>query len=102
MKKATASSILVTAMMLAVAVLAQAQQPVGIPRMGVLPGASASFYSAWLEALRQRLRDFGYIEGKTFSLTTDTQTGKLTGCLTSRPSSSVSKSTSSSPPARAF
>ena len=64
MKKATASSILVAAMMLAVAVLAQAQQPARIPRIGILSPASASFFSARVEAFRQRLRELGYVEGK--------------------------------------
>jgi hypothetical protein len=48
MKKVTASSILVAAMMLLVAVLAQAQQPAGIHRIGILVLASASSYSVWV------------------------------------------------------
>jgi putative ABC transport system substrate-binding protein len=43
---------------------AQAQQPAKIPRVGILVAASASFYSARVEALRQRLRELGYVEGK--------------------------------------
>jgi putative ABC transport system substrate-binding protein len=64
MKKATASSILVAAMMLAVAVSAQAQQPARISRIGILSPVSESFFSARVEAFRQRLRELGYVEGK--------------------------------------
>src|SRR5689334_5875370 len=45
-------------------VVAQAQQPAGIPRIGILLAPSASSYSAWVEAFRQRLRELGYVEGK--------------------------------------
>ena len=45
-------------------VVAQAQQPAGIPRIGILSPASASFFSARDEAFRQRLRELGYVEGK--------------------------------------
>ncbi|HEY2917540.1 MAG TPA: ABC transporter substrate-binding protein [Candidatus Binatia bacterium] len=42
----------------------QAQQPARILRIGILIAASASFYSARVEAFRQRLRELGYVEGK--------------------------------------
>ena len=43
----------------------QAQQPGKIPRIGILsPGGSSSFTSARAEALRRRLRELGYVEGK--------------------------------------
>jgi putative tryptophan/tyrosine transport system substrate-binding protein len=45
-------------------VAAQAQQPAGIPRIGILLPASASFFLPRVEALRQRLRELGYVEGK--------------------------------------
>jgi putative ABC transport system substrate-binding protein len=64
MKKATASSILVAAMMLAVVVLVQAQQPARILRIGILIPASASFFLPRVEVFRQRLRELGYVEGK--------------------------------------
>jgi len=47
---------------------AQAQQPARIPRIGILLGASVSFYSARVEAFRQRLRELGYVEGKNISI----------------------------------
>ena len=42
----------------------QAQQPARIHRIGILSPSSGSFFSARDEALRQRLRELGYIEGK--------------------------------------
>jgi putative ABC transport system substrate-binding protein len=44
--------------------VAQAQQPTKIHRIGILSGSSASFFSARVEAFRQRLRQLGYVEGK--------------------------------------
>ena len=78
---------------------AEAQQPARIPRIGILIAPSASSFSARVEAFRQRLRELGYVEGKTLSLSTDMQKGNSNGCLTLQPSWSVSKLTSSSPPA---
>jgi ABC-type uncharacterized transport system substrate-binding protein len=45
-------------------VVAQAQQPAGIPRIGILSGSSASSNSARIEAFRRQLRELGYVEGK--------------------------------------
>jgi putative ABC transport system substrate-binding protein len=44
--------------------VAQAQQPAGIPRIGLLIGSSASVYATRVEAFRRRLRELGYVEGK--------------------------------------
>jgi len=43
---------------------AQAQQPAGIPRIGILSPVSGSVFPARVEAFRQRLRQLGYVEGK--------------------------------------
>jgi putative ABC transport system substrate-binding protein len=43
--------------------LARAQQPTKIPRIGYLGGATGS-NQARIEALRQGLRELGYVEGK--------------------------------------
>lgn len=51
-------------MLLAPCFPVEAQQPAGIPRIGVLLAASASFYSVRVEAFRQRLRELGYVEEK--------------------------------------
>ena len=57
-------------MLFALCVAAEAQQPKKIPRIGYL-SSSASTDSARPEAFRQGLRELGYVEGKTLSLTTD-------------------------------
>jgi putative ABC transport system substrate-binding protein len=64
MKKAALPSILVAVVLLAVGVIAQAQQPKKVPRIGFLAAPSQSFFSARAEGFRQGLRDLGYIEGK--------------------------------------
>jgi putative tryptophan/tyrosine transport system substrate-binding protein len=64
MKKVGWSSILVAAMLLAVAVIAQAQQPKKIPRIGYLgnPGALG------MKIFREHLRELGYIEGQNITI----------------------------------
>jgi len=54
----------------------QAQQAAKIPRIGILIPASASSYSARLEALRQRLRELGYVEGKNIVIEYRSTDGK--------------------------
>ena len=44
---------------------AAAQQPAGIPRIGVLMGSSPSVEAAGLAAFREALEKFGYIDGQT-------------------------------------
>jgi putative ABC transport system substrate-binding protein len=66
MKKVGRSSILVAAMLLAVAIIAEAQQPKKVPRIGYVSGTGdPSNPGPYVEAFRQGLRDLGYIEGKT-------------------------------------
>ena len=77
MKKAAVSSILVVVVLLAVAVIAEAQQPKKVPRIGYLSTASASSPAANLEVFRQGLRDFGYIEGKNIIIEYRWGEGKL-------------------------
>jgi len=62
---------------LTTASLAEAQQPARIPRIGILIGASASFYSARVEAFRRRLRELGYVEGKNILIEYRYAEGKL-------------------------
>ena len=64
MKKAALLSTLVVAMLLAVGVIAEAQQPTKVPRIGYLTTASLSAFATRTDAFRQRLRELGYIEGK--------------------------------------
>jgi ABC-type uncharacterized transport system substrate-binding protein len=55
------------ALLLALCVPAQAQQATKIPRIGYVSGTgSASDQGPYVAALRQGLRDLGYIEGKNF------------------------------------
>ena len=64
MKKAAVSSILVAVVLLAVAVIAEAQQAKKVPRIGYLQAPSPSAVAARTEAFRQGLRELGYAEGK--------------------------------------
>jgi putative tryptophan/tyrosine transport system substrate-binding protein len=68
MKNAVAPSILIAVILLAVAVVAKAQQPKKIPRVGYLAAVSASADAPRLEAFRQGLRDLGYVEGQNIVL----------------------------------
>jgi ABC-type uncharacterized transport system substrate-binding protein len=53
------------AMLFALCLSAEAQQPAKIPRIGILsPGSSAFPTSAYHDSFRQGLRELGYIEGK--------------------------------------
>ena len=67
MKKAAVPSILVVAVLLAVANIAEAQQPKKVPRIGVLSPSSSGF-SPLLDAFRQGLRELAYIEGQNIAI----------------------------------
>jgi putative ABC transport system substrate-binding protein len=56
---------------------AEAQQPARISRIGILAAPSASFFSARVEAFRQRLRELGYVEGKNVLIEYRYAEGKL-------------------------
>jgi putative tryptophan/tyrosine transport system substrate-binding protein len=65
MKKAAVPSIFVAVALLALGVIAQAQQPKKVPRIGyVSTSGGPGTPDPRFEAFRQRLRDLGYIEGK--------------------------------------
>ena len=64
MKKVDWSSSLVAALMLIVAMAANAQQPTKVPRIAYLTADSLSAMSTRTEAFRQGLRELGYVEGK--------------------------------------
>jgi putative ABC transport system substrate-binding protein len=63
MKRAAVPSILVAVVLVAVAVIAEAQQLGKVHRIGVLSGGFPGS-SADIEAFQQGLRDHGYVEGK--------------------------------------
>ena len=64
MERASWPLILIAAVLLTVATVANAQQTTKVPRIGYLTGASPSSMSARTEAFRQGLRELGYVEGK--------------------------------------
>jgi ABC-type uncharacterized transport system substrate-binding protein len=68
MRKAAALSIVVAVILLAVAVIADAQQPKKVPRIGYLSASDPARESARSEAIRQALRELGYIEGQNIAI----------------------------------
>ena len=79
MKKVGWSSILVAAILLPIAVLAEAQQPKKVPRIGSLNGASLSAFFR-RPALRHSaggLRELGYVEGKNIVIEWRSAEGKF-------------------------
>jgi ABC-type uncharacterized transport system substrate-binding protein len=66
MRKAGVSSSLFVVALLAVAVIAEGQQPKKVPRIGLLrPGSPPDPY---VDAFRQGLRDLGYVERQTIAI----------------------------------
>ena len=68
MKKAAVPSILIAVMMLAVALIAEAQQTLKVPRIGFLIPVSTAETGPLIGAFRQGLRELGYTEGKDIVL----------------------------------
>jgi putative ABC transport system substrate-binding protein len=64
-------------MLLALPFSAHAQQPTRIFRIGILLASSASVQLPRVEALRQRLRELGYVEGKNILIEYRYAEGKL-------------------------
>jgi ABC-type uncharacterized transport system substrate-binding protein len=64
MKKSASPSILVAVIVLAVAVIAEAQQTNKIPKIGILQGGSRVTSPENINAFRNGLRELGYTEGK--------------------------------------
>ena len=77
MKKAAVPSILVAVVLLAVTVIAEAQQPKKVPLIGYLSSADAALDSARYEAIRLALRERGYIEGQNIASEYRYAEGKL-------------------------
>ena len=68
MKKAAVPSILVAVVLLALGVIAEAQQPKKVPRIGYLSSADPATESTRAEAIRLALRELGYIEGQNIAI----------------------------------
>jgi len=65
------------ALLFALSLSVEAQQPPKIPRIGILLGASPSYFAARVEAFRQRLREIGFVEGKNIVIEPRYAEGKL-------------------------
>ena len=68
MKKAAVPSILVVVVLLAVAIIAEAQQPTKVPRLGYLSPVDPATDSPRAEGIRLALREHGYIEGQNIAI----------------------------------
>jgi putative tryptophan/tyrosine transport system substrate-binding protein len=68
MKKASVLSILFVVVLLAVAVIAEAQQPKNVPRIGYLSSVDPAAESTRSEAIRLALRQRGYIGGQNIAI----------------------------------
>ena len=68
MKKAGVLAILSIVILLAVGVIAEAQQPKKVARIGYLSGFDPAFESARSDAIRLALRKLGYIEGQNIAI----------------------------------
>jgi putative ABC transport system substrate-binding protein len=77
MKKARLSSILIAILVLAVAVMAEAQQPKKIPLIGYLSSGTAASEAARSQAIRLALRELGYIEGQNIAIEYRYAEGKI-------------------------
>ena len=77
MKKAGVLSILFVVVLLAFAVIAEAQQPKKVPRIGYVGGVSLSANTARHEAFRQGLRELHYVEGKNIVIDWRSADGKI-------------------------
>ena len=67
MKKTGLSSILIAVVLLAVGLIAEAQQATKVPRIGYLSSLDAARESTRSEAIRMALRELGYIEGQNIA-----------------------------------
>ena len=67
MKKAAVPSILVAVVLLAVTVIAEAQQPKKVSRIGYLSALEPATESTRSEGIRLALRELGYIEGQNIA-----------------------------------
>jgi len=77
MKKVGWSSILVAAVLLTVAVVAEAQQPKKVARICFLGASNASTEAIYLKPFRERLREIGYVEEQNLTIEYRFSEGKV-------------------------
>ncbi len=77
MKKAAVPSILVAVVLLVLGVIAEAQQPTKVFRIGYLSSTNPARESARFEAIRLALRERGYTEGQNIAIEYRYAEGKL-------------------------
>jgi putative tryptophan/tyrosine transport system substrate-binding protein len=77
MKRAAVPSILVAMVMLAFAVMGEAQQPKKVPRIGYLTSRAPPSDFTRSEAIRVALRERGYMEGRNIAIEYRYAEGKL-------------------------
>ena len=77
MKKASVPSVLVAVTLLAVAVIAEAQQPKKVPRIGYLSPLEPASESTRSEGIQLALRELGYTEGQNIATEYRYAEGKL-------------------------
>ena len=68
---------LLQCVLLAVAVIAQGQQPKKVPRIGYLSAQDPARASTGSEAIRLALRELGYIEGQNIAIEYRHAEGKI-------------------------
>jgi hypothetical protein len=95
MKKAGVLSILFAVVLLAVADIANAQQPKKVHRIGYLVPSDPASESTRSEGIRLALRELGYIEGQNIATEYRYAEGSSIGILSLRPSWCVSRLISS-------
>ena len=77
MKKAARPAILVGVVLFAVAIIAEAQQPKKVPRIGYFSNSEAATGSTRAEAISLALRELGYIEGQNIAIEYRYAEGKI-------------------------
>jgi putative ABC transport system substrate-binding protein len=77
MKKAGVLAILFVVVLLAVAVIAEAQQPKKVARICFLGASNASTEAIYVKPFRERLREIGYVEEQNFTIEYRFSEGKV-------------------------
>src|SRR5262249_2780439 len=68
MKRTAVPSILAAVVLLALGVIAEAQQPKKVPRIGYLSPSDAATEPTRSEPIRRALRELGYIDGQNIAI----------------------------------